>query len=79
MLPVMLSSSLHCTECLIGYSAYLNPLYNPALQGNWPHLLMYDLHALTLKIATYVEMAVSSILRSYHYVYEIHLVSNNIR
>jgi hypothetical protein len=48
-LAVMFSSSLHCRECLSRQFAYLNPLYNPALQGNWPHLLTYHLRALNIE------------------------------
>ena len=33
------SSSLYGTECLNRQFAYLNPLYNPVAQGNWPHSL----------------------------------------
>jgi hypothetical protein len=40
-----LSSSLHCRECLSRQFAYLDSLYNPALQGNWPHSFTYHLLA----------------------------------
>ena len=45
-------------------SAYLDSLYNPVPQGNWPHSLT-TYSALILKIATYVETDPGSLLRSY--------------
>jgi len=48
-LAVMLSSLLHCRECLSRQFVYLNPLYKPALQGNWPHLLTYHSRALNIE------------------------------
>jgi len=45
----MLSGSLHCKECLIGQFAYLIPLYNRALQGNWSHSLTYHLRAFNIE------------------------------
>jgi hypothetical protein len=48
-LALMLSSSLHCKECLSGQFARLNPLYNRALLGNWPHSLTCYLRALNIE------------------------------
>ena len=46
---LLLSSSLHGTECVSRQFTYLNPLYNPAAQGNWPHSLSHSLsHLLTI-------------------------------
>jgi len=42
----LLSSSLHCRDCPSREFDYLNPLYNPAPQGSWPHSLTYCLLAL---------------------------------
>jgi len=44
----LLSSSLYCRDCLSRQFVYLNPLYNPAPQGNWPHSLTYYLLALNI-------------------------------
>jgi len=37
------SSSLHYRECLSRDSVYLNFLYNPVPQGNWPHSYYWNL------------------------------------
>jgi len=39
----LLSSSLHCRECLSRQPVYLDSLYNPVPQGNWPHSVTYHL------------------------------------
>jgi len=43
---LLLGSSLHCREYLSRQFAYLDSVYNPMPQGNWPHLLTYYLLAL---------------------------------
>jgi hypothetical protein len=53
---------------------YLNSLYNPAPQGNWPHSLMIFMPVIS-KLATYLETALGLILRSYYDVLEIYLAS----
>jgi len=75
----LLSSSLHSKECLRRQCAYLDFLYNPAPESNWPHSLTTYV-PLTLSSATFVEAALGSILRRRIYdVFEIYLASNYTR
>jgi hypothetical protein len=63
----------HCTECLSIQFSYLNFLYNPALQGNWPHSYYWSLlHTWRWVCACYSE-------ESSDYVFEIYMASNCTR